>query len=70
VLVGRQRLVELVLGARTWDLRRDGEGLTLLVDDVPVVFEDGSDGSWLPVLLPSRLPDAEAGNSPDARIPS
>lgn len=53
VLVGRERLLELVIGARTWDLQRDGSGLTLLVDGVPVVFEDGSDGSWLPGALRS-----------------
>ena len=52
VMVGRQRLLELVLGARTWDLRRDPGGLTLTVDGVPVVFEDGSDGSWVPAVLP------------------
>jgi hypothetical protein len=63
VLVGRQRLLELVLGARTWDLRRNGADLTLFVDDVPVVFEDGSDGSWLPVLLSSRSTATSAAES-------
>ena len=55
VLVGRERLLDLVLGARTWDLQRGDTGLTLTVDGVPVVFEDGSDGSWIPAALPPDI---------------
>ncbi len=65
VLVGRARLLELVRGARTWDLGRGSTGLTLTVDGVPVVFEDGSDGSWVPALIRgghhASAPSGEAG---------
>jgi hypothetical protein len=53
VLVGRERLLELVTGARTWELRREASGLSLTVDGVAVIFEDGSDGSWLQDALPA-----------------
>jgi hypothetical protein len=47
VLVGRELLLDLLRGARTWDLRREPTGLVLSVDGIPVIFEDGSDGSWV-----------------------
>ena len=56
ILVGRERLLELLIGAQ-WDLTRGPAGLTLSVDGVPVVFEDGSDGSWVRAALPSRTAD-------------
>jgi len=56
VLVGRERLLDLIVGANTWTIQRDTAGLTLCVDGLPVVFEDGSDGSWVPVALSVRRP--------------
>ncbi len=53
ILVGRERLLDLLMGARTWDLRRGPSGLTLSVDGILVEFEDGSDGSWVRTALPS-----------------
>lgn len=55
VLVGRQRLLDLLRGARSWDLQREPGGLSLSVDGVPVIFEDGSDGSWVPAVLGTHL---------------
>ena len=60
VLVGRQRLLELIIGANNWTIQRGPKGLTLCVDGLPVVFEDGSDGSWVPVALSSRRQEAGA----------
>jgi hypothetical protein len=58
VMVGRQRLLELIVGADTWTIRRDPAGLTLCVDGMPVVFEDGSNGSWVPAALSARRSSA------------
>ena len=69
VLVGRQRLLDLVLGARTWELQRGAAGLSLTVDGIPVVFEDGSDGSWIPAALPNRLTAGPDGIPPRSPTP-
>jgi hypothetical protein len=54
VLVGRERLLDLLRGARSWDLQREPGGLSLSVGGVPVIFEDGSEGSWVPAVLGTR----------------
>jgi hypothetical protein len=53
-VVGRARLLELIEGAHSLVVRRDAPGINLYVDGVPVVFEDGSDGSWVSAAIASR----------------
>ena len=54
ILVGRERLLELLMGARTWDLGRGPSGLTLSVDGI----------SWS-----SKTDRTDPGSEPPCRRP-
>lgn len=61
ILVGRGRLLDILRAARSWELARESGTVSLLVDGIPVVFEDGSDGSWVSASLPLEPDVARAG---------
>lgn len=51
--VGRQRLLEILMGARAWDVRREPTGLTLSVDGVPLVHPGVANGPLPPPRPPA-----------------